>query len=102
MQQDEINFHYQSDMISFAHTLRVRWKQRDWASDFDTLVRIKILDTQNTVTVAVILLRPKKILVSGNPTDSNYFGSTLKHFGTSETFSSIFRVFFNDFYAFPI
>ena len=42
MQQDEINFHYKTDMISFsdivADQLRVRWRQGDWTSNFDTLV----------------------------------------------------------------
>ena len=37
-----------------------------------------------------------KCLVSGNPTDPTFMGPTLNFFETSEIFSSIFRVFFND------
>ena len=35
----------------------------------------------------------KKNLVSGNPTDPTFLGPTLNFLGTSENFSSIFRVF---------
>ena len=35
----------------------------------------------------------KKCLVSRNPTDSTFLGPTPIIFGTSENFSSIFRVF---------
>ena len=38
------------------------------------------------------LLRPKKSLVCGNPTDPTFLGPT-HIFGSSENFSSIFRVF---------
>lgn len=44
MQQDEINFHYRTDMITFsdvvADQLRVRWKPADWTSNFDTMVLV--------------------------------------------------------------
>ena len=36
---------------------------------------------------------PKKCTVSGNPTDPTFFGPYLIFFGTSENFSSIYRVF---------
>ena len=39
-------------------------------------------------------LRPKQMcLVSGNTTEPTFLGPTVKCFGTSENFSSIFRVF---------
>ena len=41
----------------------------------------------------VCLRQKKKCRVSGNPIDPTFLGPTLKHFGTSENFSSIFRVF---------
>ena len=37
--------------------------------------------------------KKKKCLVSGNPTDPIFLGPTLNFLGTSENFSSIYRVF---------
>ena len=42
---------------------------------------------------AFSLAKNRKCLVSGNPTDPTFLGPTLNFFGTSENFSSIFRVF---------
>ena len=47
---------------------------------------------ESSATAEVILRPEKKCLVSGNPTDPTFLGSTLNFFGTSENFS-VFRVF---------
>lgn len=43
MSADECHFHYNPDNISYTDIvqdeLRVRWKQGDWTSNFDTVVR---------------------------------------------------------------
>ena len=46
-------------------------------------------------TAEIFLFRPKKknCLVSGNPTGPSFLGPTLNFLGTSENFSSIYRVF---------
>ena len=47
--------------------------------------------------------KKKKCLVSANSTDPTFWGPTPNFFGTSETFSFIFRLklFFNNLYTFP-
>ena len=43
----------------------------------------------------------KKCLVPGNPTDPTFLGPALNFYGTSENFSSVFRVFWTIFTLFP-